>query len=793
MLVSLALLLAVPLVARADQWIYTDTALASPWQDWSWATINWDATNVFEGASSVEVTAGAYAALSVYTPSPFASSYAGLQFDVSGADIPANVQFYIQSTASNNQSLTIPLSAFDNADSINAANFTTLILDFSNLPGNSGPLGNDSWDRINWQAEGNGATFNIDNLVLLDEIIVTPQFLSAEPLGTNLIAVTSKGAVNYTSLSIELNNKPLKVTSIKTVPTVDIAALSITYLTLAAAFSAGTLTISATDSTAPAAFNFTLPSPLSGAINNAVTHPISPRVYGVNFPTDADYIQHLGVTIARRGGNAETAYNPFGGFTNAGNDWYFENRADDSADDWVGWVNDAGADAIMLIPALDWVSKDATSYSYSRTVFPDQEAYDPYNADAGDGTFPNGSWVPTPPQTTAYTPWNTSLAKTWLTGLANRPQVVTIDNEIEIASNTHQDMHPVPLDYDEELARVLNFSAVAKAALPGVEVAAPSTCAWWFYWTSEVGDPDKAAHNGSDFLPWFLSQVRAHDLAKHTKSIDYLDLHYYFAPDTSANDDAAKALRLRMTRSFWDPTYVDESWIGTDTPSNSQPNANAVMLIPRMQTLIKEHYPGLKLSVSEWSSTADDDLTGGLLTVDALGIFGRHQLDQATYWSDPSETGPIGLAYWLFRGYGTHFGDLSAQVNIPSLNPDTLGVYASTSAVHNNASLVVVNKDPAQPVALHLSGVPAGTYFVRHFGGLAGVAKYQTTTTISSFSYLVVPAYTAVFLQQQTPTHPRREAEASVEEREVLERTFGQKHGVEWVEPKVEPVHGIKW
>ncbi len=33
--------------------------------------------------------------------------------------------------------------------------------------------------------------------------------------------------------------------------------------------------------------------------------------------------------------------------------------------------------------------------------------------------------------------------------------------------------------------------------------------------------------------------------------LDYLDIHYYFQPDTSANDDAAKALRLRMTRSLW--------------------------------------------------------------------------------------------------------------------------------------------------------------------------------------------------------------------------------------------------
>lgn len=71
----------------------------------------------------------------------------------------------------------------------------------------------------------------------------------------------------------------------------------------------------------------------------------------MNFPTDASYITQLGITISRWGGNAVTAYNPFGGFTNAGNDWYFENRASDSADDWIGMVEGAGSQTLVTIPA----------------------------------------------------------------------------------------------------------------------------------------------------------------------------------------------------------------------------------------------------------------------------------------------------------------------------------------------------------------------------------------------------------------------------------------------------------
>ncbi len=271
----------------------------------------------------------------------------------------------------------------------------------------------------------------------------------------------------------------------------------------------------------------------------------------------------------------------------------------------------------------------------------------------------------------------------------------TVDNEIEIASNTHQDMHPAPLSFDEELQRVIDTATMAKSVLPDVQVAAPSTCAWWFCefpplkfsklyswrvsdWTSEVGYADNAAHDNQDFLPWFLAQMQTASTKAGKRLLDYLDIHYYYAADTSANDAAAKALRLRMTKSLWgmhslphsfdlcvddnlffvlcmylaDPDYTDESYIGTSVPAQwNEPNPNQVWLIPRMKQLIAQHYPGTKLSISEWSSTADTDITGGLVTVDQLGIYGREGVDAATYWGTVDTKGPVGLAFWLFRGY----------------------------------------------------------------------------------------------------------------------------------------------
>ena len=171
-----------------------------------------------------------------------------------------------------------------------------------------------------------------------------------------------------------------------------------------------------------------------------------------------------------------------------------------------------------------------------------------------------------------------------------------------------------------------------------------------------------------------------------------------------------------------DPSYVDESWIGTSTEIH-QPNPNAVWLIPRMKQLIDTNYPGTKFSITEWSSTADGDITGGLVTADVLGIFGRYGVDAATYWATPDAKGPVGLAYWLYRGSGTYFGSKTAQVNFATSNAaNTYGIYAATEG--NKLSLVILNKD-TKPLGLDLSNVPHGNYFMRHFGGVSGVAKWQ--------------------------------------------------------------------
>lgn len=725
--------------ASADLDVYVDGALASGWENWSWGTtINFAATDLYSGLSSLSATSDAWSALSIKLEGLF-NTYAGFSFDFAGD--PSAVQLYFQGTTDNAQSAYIPLTAFTG---LSTTKLTTVVIDFSALAPTGTPLGSGAWDRLNFQALANGAVYHLDNVKFLTSITVTPLFLSAEPIGNDLIAITTQGNVDLSTVKVKLNNASVTISNTTTYSPVDAPAKTITYFTLAKSFTSGSLVITAGTNTT---FTYSLPAVRYGTINVPNVKAINPYIYGVNWPTSASYIQHLGVTMSRWGGNAVTAYNPSGDFTNAGADWYFENRVSDAgkADDWLGWVSAAGSKTVLTVPALDWVSKDSTSYSFPKTVYPNQAAFDPYKPDAGNGLLPNGSYVtpPTDPKL-SYTPWNTTLAKKWLTGLVNKPDIVNIDNEIEIASSTHYDMHPNPISFDEELSRVITFATAAKEALPNVKVAAPSTCSWWFYWTSAVGLTDNAAHYNMDFLPWFLQQMKAKETAIGKRLLDYLDIHYYFQPDTSANDAAAKALRLRMTQSLWNTSYVDESWIATSN-YNSQPNNKAVWLIPRMQQLINQYYPGTKLSIGEWASTADGDITGGLVTADALGIFGRYGVDSATYWATPDEKGPIGLAYWLYRGYGTYFGANSVQVNMAENIEGIFGFYAGVES--GKVSLVWINKNTV-PMAFYISNIPTGKYFMRHFGGASGNAKWQTTSVLKDNTYTVIPAYTALFMKQ---------------------------------------------
>ena len=124
----------------------------------------------------------------------------------------------------------------------------------------------------------------------------------------------------------------------------------------------------------------------------------------------------------------------------------------------------------------------------------------------------------------------------------------------------------------------------------------------------------------------------------------------------------------------------------------------------------------------------------------------------------PSETNP-------FQRYGTYFGDLTLQVHLASnLVSNVLGVFAGVNSKTRKLSVIINNKD-TKPVSLYISNIPNGKFFMRHFGAASGAYKWQvrrlsipfrvlngspqSTVTLKDSRFIVVPAYTAIFLLQQ--------------------------------------------
>ncbi len=125
--------------------------------------------------------------------------------------------------------------------------------------------------------------------------------------------------------------------------------------------------------------------------------------------------------------------------------------------------------------------------------------------------------------------------------------------------------------------------------------------------------------------------------------------------------------RNRSTRSLWDPSYTDETWIG-----------DKVRLIPRMKEWVSAYYPGLETGITEYSWGADGHINGATAQADVLGIFGREGLDVGTRWVVPDTGTPTFKAIQMYRNYDgskSVFGDTSVKATVP--NPDTLAAFAA--------------------------------------------------------------------------------------------------------------------
>lgn len=780
---------------RADVWVYRE-ALEAGWDNWSWSgTYQFTATPAQSGTYALAVQTDAWGGLSLHHASLTRSSYGGVEFYARASSNRPSVTVQLQDDVGGTSSGYVDL---DDEAYWPAGRMTNTAWRRCYVPMAAFPSAPASFTRINVFNNNPAAQprYLIDNLRLTDVPVTPPAMTMASAITAQRAMLFLDQAVTPASAAAaayRLQNAadpnyatPVAGSWVATVTAAQAVVVSFPYAFRTAgvyAASASGLVASVGGAvSAGTTGRFSLVSQTATVLVNQATHRISPFIYGVAFASGAAYLRDAGMTLNRWGGNNSTKYNWTIGAANLDNDWYFENIDWDGADGsgsapaFAERNAAAGAATILSIPTLDWVAKDKTSHSFSVAKYGAQDGTDPYRPDAGNGmksgvaftnNNPADASVPSRPFVRAGDPTNAVYQDAWLRSLRQRYGAtatgllpfLAMDNESDIWGTTHRDVHPAPATYDELLTKFLTYATMAKSNFPGARILGPVSTGWWFFWNSDAGWADKGAHGNQDFLPWFLDNVRQHDLTTGVRTLDFLDLHHYPNVATGGTTAEQQAARIRAVRTFWDTNYTDEGWIGTDHwATETQANSNRVALIPRFRALLAAHYPGTRLAVTEWNmGGGESDVSGALSAADALGVFGRERLDMACHWTAPATNSSVFQAFKLFGnadGQGSRMQDLCVPAR--SGSEPVLGVYAARNAAGDVLSLVAVNKNPTQDLLATISlvgAIPGSTAQVWqiHRAFPDRVLALPAASVTGAVWTAALPAYSATLLHLSLP------------------------------------------
>jgi len=399
-----------------------------------------------------------------------------------------------------------------------------------------------------------------------------------------------------------------------------------------------------------------------------------------------------GVTATRLGGNRWTAYNWENNASNAGSDYMYQNdtylgggtEPGGAVRQRVEQAHAAGMAALVTVPIAGYVAGDTAG---------------PTNASGGDVTtrfvrsepLKGSAFMVSPDLADGVVYQDEFVDWARSTLLPGGMVLWSLDNEPDLWSSTHSEIHPSPVTYAELVDRNVSYATAIKAVIPDALVFGPVSYGWAGFIDLQ-GASDAA---GRDFLTFWLDAMQDAETTAGHRLVDVLDLHWYSeatgggARITDEGTSLAEAeARVQAPRSLWDPDYVESSWV-TDCCG-----LGAIRLLPRLREMIDAHYPGTRIALSEYSYGGSGDISGAVAQADALGIFGREDLLFATWWQMAPVRQFVDAAFEMYRdfdGAGATFGDTSIQAT--SSDVATASVYASVdSGSADRMVLVVVNR-----------------------------------------------------------------------------------------------------
>ncbi len=515
-------------------------------------------------------------------------------------------------------------------------------------------------------------------------------------------------------------------------------------------------------------------------------YPISQDIYGMNrYALDAGLSKELGNPVDRLGGNNTSRYNWKADSTNSGDNYYYaggghgiymgdskpetSNGTDtSSADRFVNQAASQGSKTLMTVPMVPYITKTSEpNCSYPKSLYPNQGVFSTvtvgYGDVCGNGRDASGKHILDTNIGLNNAPNSPDFQKAWIQHLvathgtaANKGvNIYNLDNEPSIWYDTHADIHPDKTGYDELVKLSTSYAQTIKSVDPTAATAGPVDFGWCGYLGNcfgKAGD-DFASHKNTYLSEYYLQQMHAYEQTHGTRLLDYFDEHYYpeGTPNgtlysATAGSSALQKDRLNSTRSLWDPTYVENNWIGQ--------RDGAINLLPRFHNWINKDYPGTKLAISEYNFGGLESMNGALTQADVLGIFGREKVDLATIWGPPTPDQPGAYAFRMYRNYdgkGSKYGD--TWIKSSSSDQSQLAVYGAQRSSDQALTLMIINKTGnALTSNLSLTGAnPTAkaqvyTYssanlkaIVRQPDLAVNASKITTTYPANSITLLVVP------------------------------------------------------
>ncbi len=755
--------------------VYLD-ALGSDWQNWSWSGTYYftNASPVYSGSASIKISQQAWGGLSLEHASITSNAY-------------GYVEFYIHGGTTGGQLLVVRLEDDNTGIGSTGLNLENYLVGgggvvagawkLVSIPFAAFALTTPSFTRVDVVDRSGTAqpSYYIDSMTLQQTTSSPPQLTSVRAGGTRSVVaffdsgLTTGSATNPLNYTLQSQNDGHYASRVApSITTYDATRVRVALNFTNDFINGGRYTLYCNGLTNLGGIAVVPDTSGSFGFSNqtfqvsllASNHAISPLIYGVAWAPSTNYLRDIGASVHRWGGNRVSTYNWLANTSSSASDWYFENGAGISGGSYpsnaIQFANDSvagGAATLLSIATLPFVAKDATSVSFSVAKYGPQQATDPYNSNDGNGVGTNGQNIVNNPLD-AGTTNSVTLQAQWLRNLLSNSVALpflALDNEVDIWAGTHRDWHPHPMTYDEMWRVFTNNPTMVRTESPQSQILAPVSCCWWFYWNSDAGATDKAAHGGEDFLPWFLDMVYTNELQTGRSLLDVLDIHYY--PDSFSGGTGA-AQQLRSTRELWDATYTSEGWIGTDqSATQTQPNRNQPDIIPRFQTLIAQHCPGTKLALTEYNWGAETTLPGALALADVLGIFGRENLYLATYWTAPDASSPAYQMFKLYRNYDGNGGQfLPISVSTSPTDPNLLATYAATDPTNNVLTVIVVNKSPDYDdyAQLQLAGYapePTATVYQVSAANLQAIIREPDITNATANTAFVFPAYSATLVK----------------------------------------------